>query len=159
LIEWRVTSKEAAMPEGLLDDIHHEDCLALLRFGELGRIAVNVDEVPVIVPVNYRLVEAAHLTWIAVRTRPGNFLDRDREPVAFEIDHVDHRTHEGWSVLVRGMLMRVDQEAAGFGELFDPLPWVVAERDRWLVIEPFTITGRRLHVREHEHTTPTLFFR
>ena len=147
------------MADGVLDEIHHEDCLALLRFGALGRIAVNIDEVPVIVPVNYRLVETAHLTWLAVRTRPGNFLDQERAPAAFEIDHVDHTTHEGWSVLVRGMLLRVDPEAADFGNLFDPTPWVVAERDRWLVIEPFSITGRRLHVRAHEQTAPTPFLR
>ena len=143
---------------GMLDDISYAHCLELLRYGELGRIALDVDGVPVIVPVNYRLVETAHRTWIAVRTRPGNVLDRDRTPVAFEIDHVDHRSHEGWSVLVRGMLLRVDREAAAFDLLFDPCPWIVTERDRWLVIEPFSVTGRRLQVRDVEESPTTLFF-
>jgi nitroimidazol reductase NimA-like FMN-containing flavoprotein (pyridoxamine 5'-phosphate oxidase superfamily) len=151
-----MTAQEAAMHDGLLDELDHEDCVELLRLGNLGRIALDVDEVPVIVPVNYRLVETAHRTWVAVRTRPENLLDRDRVPVAFEIDHVDHQAHEGWSVLVRGILLRVDHRAAGFAELFDPMPWVAAERDRWLVIEPFSITGRRLHVRGDE-PTPTRF--
>ena len=146
------------MSESMLDEISYPDCLALLRFGELGRIALDVDGVPVIMPVNYRLVETAHATWIAVRTRPGNLLDRDRAPVAFEIDHVDHRTHEGWSVMVRGLLMRVDREAAAFDVLFDPNPWIVAERDRWLVIEPFSVTGRRLRVRDVDEPSTTLFF-
>jgi nitroimidazol reductase NimA-like FMN-containing flavoprotein (pyridoxamine 5'-phosphate oxidase superfamily) len=145
--------------DGTLDEITHEDCLELLRFGELGRIALDVDGVPAIVPVNYRLVETAHLTWIAIRTRPGNLLDRDRVPVAFEIDHVDHRTQEGWSVLVRGMLLRVDTEAASFSQLFDPNPWIVSDRDRWLVIEPFATSGRRLHVVESDLPRATLFFR
>ena len=147
------------MTHGFLDEIHRDDCLDLLRYGELGRIALAVDDAPVIVPVNYRLVETSNLTWIAVRTRPGNLLDRERVPVAFEIDHVDHALREGWSVLVQGILLRVDQDAAAFAELFDPRPWIVDERDRWLVIEPFSVTGRRLHVRETHHPRPTLFFR
>jgi hypothetical protein len=154
-----MTMNEAAMHDGLLDALHLEECLELLRFGNLGRIALDVTDAPVIVPVNHRLVETAHRTWIAVRIRPENILDRDRVPVAFEIDHVDHRTHEGWSVLVRGVLLRVDHRAAGFAELFDPMPWVATARDRWLVIEPFSITGRRLHVRGDEPTPPTLFLR
>lgn len=146
------------MADGALDEISHDDCLELLRYGDVGRVAVNVDDAPVIIPVNYRLVETAHRTWIAVRTRPGNLLDQDRVAVAFEIDHVDHRREEGWSVLVRGMLLRVDHEAAAFGALFDPDPWIQTERDRWLVIEPFSVTGRRLRVSIDATRTPTLFF-
>jgi nitroimidazol reductase NimA-like FMN-containing flavoprotein (pyridoxamine 5'-phosphate oxidase superfamily) len=141
-----------------LDEIRHEDCLALLRYGELGRLAVESDGGPVIYPVNYRLVETSGPTWIAVRTRPGNRLDRDRVPAAFEIDHVDHHRKEGWSVLVRGMLLRVDADAAGFRTLFDPHPWLIEERDRWLVLEPFAVTGRRLHVGAAEDPPAPIFF-
>lgn len=147
------------MADGFLDEIHRDDCIDLLRYGELGRIALIVDDAPVIVPVNYRLVETSNVTWVAVRTRPGNLLDRERVPVAFEIDHVDHGSREGWSVLVQGILLRLDQHAAGFADLFDPRPWIVDQRDRWLVVEPFSVTGRRLHVREAHHPAPTLFFR
>jgi hypothetical protein len=63
---------------------------------------------------------------------------------AFEIDGVDRVRHEGWSVLVRGTLMHVDPNAGDLRERFDPEPWLLAERDAWLVIEPFSITGRRL---------------
>jgi hypothetical protein len=48
------------------------------------------------------------------------------------------------SVLVRGTLQRIDPEAADFGEHFDPAPWAPGERDVWMAIEPFFITGRRL---------------
>jgi nitroimidazol reductase NimA-like FMN-containing flavoprotein (pyridoxamine 5'-phosphate oxidase superfamily) len=142
-----------------LDEITHHDCMELLRFGDLGRIAVEIDGGPVIVPVNYRLVEPPGRTWIALRTRPGNLLDRNRVPAGFEIDHVDQVQHEGWSVLVRGTLLRVDPDAAGFRSLFDPRPWVTDERDRWLVIEPFSITGRRLRTHQPDRPIPALFFR
>jgi uncharacterized protein len=134
-----------AVTEVHFDEIDYGDCLELLRFGELGRVAVVIDGFPLIVPVNYRLVEGPGGVWIALRTRPGNFVDRDRAPVAFEVDHVDRAKREGWSVLVRGTLQRVDPEAADFRLRFDPEPWVPDARDRWLVIEPFSVTGRRLH--------------
>ena len=63
--------------------------------------------------------------------------------VAFEIDEIDADRHEGWSVLVRGTLGRLDPDAAGLRERFDPGSWL-AGRESWLVVEPFAITGRRL---------------
>jgi hypothetical protein len=140
------------MAGALLDDIALEECLSLLRAGEVGRIAVVIDEFPVVLPVNYRLVETAGRegaarTWIALRTRPGNVIERASMNVAFEIDAIDARTHQGWSVLVRGTLHHVDPDAADFRERFDPEPWLTTERDAWLVIEPFATTGRRLRAK------------
>jgi len=130
------------MPGAELQEIGYEECLALLRTRSVGRIAV-VDDGPIVVPVSYRLVETSGPTWIALRTRPGNVLDRVHAKVAFEIDDVDVSHGEGWSVLVQGTLLGVDADAAEFRERFDPQPWL-ADRDRWLVIEPFAVTGRRL---------------
>lgn len=82
---------------------------------------------------------------VAVRTRPGNVIERGGLQVAFEIDEIDPLRQDGWSVLVRGTLHHVDPEAAGFKDRFDPHPWLVADRDAWLVIAPFSVSGRRLH--------------
>ena len=30
-------------------------------------------------------------------------------------------------------------------EHFDSEPWLLADRDAWLIIEPLVVTGRRLH--------------
>jgi nitroimidazol reductase NimA-like FMN-containing flavoprotein (pyridoxamine 5'-phosphate oxidase superfamily) len=135
-----------------LEELSLEECLRLLREQSVGRIAVvpGVDESPIVVPVNYRVVEPSGLRWIALRTRPGNVIDRAPMNVAFEIDSLNLLEHEGSSVLVRGMLHHVDPDAADFRERFDPEPWLVAERDSWLAIEPFAITGRRLHTAEGE---------
>lgn len=51
-------------------------------------------------------------------------------------------------MLVRGTLQHIDADAAGFRERFDAVPWLMIERDAWLVIEPFAITGRELHPSE-----------
>ncbi len=133
--------------QSFLEELPFDTCVTLLRTESVGRIAVvpDVDQPPVIVPVNYRLVETSGLQWLALRTRPGNVIDRASTNVAFEIDGVDHVGRQGWSVLVRGMLHRLDPDAAAFRERFDPEPWIVAGRDHWLAVEPFTITGRRLH--------------
>jgi nitroimidazol reductase NimA-like FMN-containing flavoprotein (pyridoxamine 5'-phosphate oxidase superfamily) len=133
-----------------LEELPLDTCLLLLRERSVGRIAVVVDGGPIVLPVNYRLVESGGPTWVALRTRPGNVLDHTPMRVAFEIDEIDPVHQEGWSVLVRGTLLHVDPDAADFRERFDPQPWIVAERDAWLVIEPFAITGRRLHAAERE---------
>ena len=137
-----------------LDELSLEECLRLLRASTLGRVAFSVDDWPVVFPVNYRLVEIHERTWIAMRTRPGNVIDRAPLNVAFQIDGIDPAHHQGWSVLVRGTQQRVDPDAADFRERFDPQPWILAERDAWLVIEPFAITGRRLQAAEPEWAFP-----
>ena len=71
-------------------------------------------------------------------------------PAAFEIDSADEAHRQGWSVLVRGTLQHVDPDAADFRQQFDPAPWIQEDREAWLVIEPFAITGRRLHATEKE---------
>jgi nitroimidazol reductase NimA-like FMN-containing flavoprotein (pyridoxamine 5'-phosphate oxidase superfamily) len=131
-------------PEAWLEELGHEACLHCLRGEGVGRIALVLNEFPLILPVNYRLVETPRATWIALRTRPASPIDRAGMKVAFEIDGIDPLRREGWSVLVRGMLQPVDPDAAAFREHFDSNPWL-GERDAWYVIEPFSVTGRRLH--------------
>ena len=142
------------MSESGFEDLSLDACLQLLRAGHVGRIAFTVDEFPVVFPVNYRLVETSAPPWIALRTRPGNVIDRAPLATAFEIDGIDEEHGRGWSVLVRGTLEHIDPDAAGFRERFDPEPWLVTERDSWLAIAPFAITGRRVHAAEEAWTFP-----
>jgi nitroimidazol reductase NimA-like FMN-containing flavoprotein (pyridoxamine 5'-phosphate oxidase superfamily) len=133
-----------------LERLAIDECLALLRANAVGRIAFVVDDFPVVVPVNYRLVEASGHVWLAMRTRPDSVIDQAPMNVAFEVDGVDPVHREGWSVLARGTLHHVDPDAEDFGEHFELEPWIQAERDAWLIIDPFAITGRRLHGAELE---------
>ena len=133
------------MSEAWLERLAIDGCLALLRANTIGRIAFVVDDFPVIVPVNYRLVETGGHAWLAMRTRPDSVIDRAPMNVAFEVDGVDPVHRQGWSVLARGTLHHVDPDAEDFGENFDLEPWIQAERDSWLIIDPFAITGRYLH--------------
>lgn len=130
-------------------ELTYEECLDRLGAHRVGRIAVSVGTHPLIFPVNYRVVTdidggtLRRLVWIALRTRPGNVIDTAARFVSFEIDEVDPAQRQGWSVLVTGLLHRVDEAAAEFGDRFNPEPWL-AERDEWLVIEPTRVTGRRI---------------
>jgi nitroimidazol reductase NimA-like FMN-containing flavoprotein (pyridoxamine 5'-phosphate oxidase superfamily) len=132
-----------------LEELPYEVCLMRLREQSVGRLGIVVDEHPVVIPVNYRLVETSALTWVAIRTRPGNVVDRASMKAAFEIDGIDRTNKQGWSVLVRGMLQSVDPDAADFRERFDSAPWL-SDRDAWFVIEPFSITGREIHATGEE---------
>lgn len=138
------------MDDARLEELPIEDCLRLLGQRSVGRVAVVVDGSPIVLPVNYRLVKTSGLTWVALRTRPGGVIEQAAMNVAFEIDDIDPVHHQGWSVLVRGTLHHVDPDAADFRERFDPEPWILADRDAWLVIEPFAISGRKLHPAEVE---------
>jgi nitroimidazol reductase NimA-like FMN-containing flavoprotein (pyridoxamine 5'-phosphate oxidase superfamily) len=110
---------------------------------DVGRVAVMSDEFPVVLPVNYRLVETDRLPWVALRSRPGNVVDQAGSAVAFEVDQFDEVKRRGWSVLVQGMLHHVNRR--GFRTRFDSHPWLEEGRDAWLVIEPVGVTGRVLH--------------
>ncbi len=49
-----------------------------------------------------------------------------------------------------GTLLHVDPDASQFRERFDSEPWLAAVRDLWLVIEPFSISGRELYAGDQE---------
>lgn len=132
------------MPDTMLEALSYDECLEHLRAGTVGRLAVVLNDFPVVVPVNYRMMETLDLTWIALRARSGGFIDHAAMPAALEIDAVDAGRREGWSVLARGTLHHVDPDSADFRERFDSQPWVAEDRDAWMVIQPFWISGRRL---------------
>jgi hypothetical protein len=142
--------EESDMTDPWLEELSYEECLVLLRSHTVGRLAVVADDIPVVLPINYRLVETMGRTWVAVRTRPGDVLDQAPAAAAFEIDDIEVVEHGGQSVLVRGQLNRIDETVPTIRELFDSEPWITHDRDAWLIIEPFTITGRRLNPASHE---------
>jgi len=133
------------MTDAWLEELSLEECLGYLRENVVGRIAVVINDFPVVLPVNYRLVETSRVPWIALRTRPGSVIARAPMHAGFEIDGVDRAQRRGWSVLARGTLHHVDPDADNFRAQFDPEPWTPSDPDSWLVIQPFAITGRRLH--------------
>jgi hypothetical protein len=132
------------MTDGRLEPLSEQTCLRRLREGSMGRIAFMVDDDPLILPVNYRLVEPSSGALLAVRTRPGTPIEQAPSSVALEIDSIDPVHHEGWSVLVRGELLHATPTSPQFRKLYDPKSWF-AESGSWLLVDPWSITGRELH--------------
>ncbi len=133
------------MPRRMLEELTWDECFALVAEESVGRL-VYVDELgPAAVPVNYAL--AGHD--IVFRSESGSKIralpDHD---VAFEVDHIDHTDHSGWSVLLRGDSEEVDYEQLpGIFQRIDgdvPLPWKKGIHKIWVVIRPKTVTGRSL---------------
>ena len=135
--------------EGVLEELSSAECLQLLGRRGVGRVGVVIDDYPVVVPVNYRVVDADPGVVVVVRTQPGSVIDRALN-VGFEVDGIDAAHRTGWSVLVRGLLSHIDDaDVALIGDEIDPEPWV-ADRHSWLVVRPTAITGRRLRSTEVE---------
>ncbi|MGW0886542.1 helix-turn-helix domain-containing protein [Streptomyces sp. NPDC002671] len=121
------------------------ECQVLLGTHGVGRLAVPTATGPVIVPVNYSVVDDG----IVFRTAPGSTPSLAAgQHVAFEVDRIDDAFSQGWSVLVRGHAAAVTdpREQQQFNEQAYSAPWAGGERDVWVRIEPDTVTGRRITV-------------
>lgn len=88
--------------------VSREASLTLLRTTTVGRVAVTVDGVPHVVPVNYRVLGESIVFRSGTGTKLGTaVLGR---PMSFQVDRVDEATGTGWSVLVSGTSRVVDDE-------------------------------------------------
>lgn len=117
--------------------------LLSVHLPHVGRVALPAEGGPLILPVNYRVVDGC----VVFRTAPGSKLaaaTREMD-VAFEADAVDQAWEEGWSVLVRGRAVEVTDpdELARLHRL--PLrPWAGGQRPHYIKILPSQISGRRI---------------
>jgi hypothetical protein len=125
-----------------LRDLAREDSLALLETVPIGRVGLSIDALPVILPVNFILVD----NWVVFRTVPGTKLDAAmaRSVAAFEAD--DHAVDGswGWSVLVRGYAhdMRDGGAIAGI-ETLHAWAFPRGEANHVVGIETTMVSGRR----------------
>lgn len=134
---------EGATDRNGLEVLSEEECLALLATAILGRVSITAGGLPVILPVNFLLVDRT----VVFRSTAGTKLDAATrgDVVAFQADSFDASAHAGWSVNVIGV-------ARDFGSVhgqlqFDPtlIPrWAPPGDERIVGINAEIITGRRL---------------
>lgn len=143
-------AQPAPQAEPGLEEISEEECLALLGGKSVGRLVVVHDGAPTAIPVNYVLDGRT----VAVRTDPGTTLDwATLGRVAFEIDEIDEKHHQGWSVLVQGVGRDVTEGVDAWSERLrshELEPWAGGERRHWIAIAAPQITGRRIRRRAGE---------
>ena len=121
------------------------ECEQLLARTTVGRVGISIGALPVVLPVNYAMLDGD----VVVRTGAGTKLDAALAGavVAFEVDHVDPIYHEGWSVLVQGRATEIADPADIERARALPLrPWAPGTRDRFIRIPAEVISGRRIAV-------------
>ena len=157
--------RDRALEDSKVTKAHHalrqipeDECLRLLGGATLGRVALSIGALPVVLPVNFILDDGD----VVLRTSSGSKLDAAlaEAVVAFEVDEYDPVYHAGWSVLLTGRATVITEP----GELDRlrqlPLrPWAAGERDNYVRIARQTLSGRRIgdavmHVRHFSHPLP-----
>jgi len=128
---------------GRVRELTRTECFELLASARLGRVAVTDDRGPVVFPVNFVLDRHT----VVFRTEAGTKLHAASRgsQVCFEADGADVAARTGWSVIVRGEITEVTEEAelARLREL--PLGvWAAGPRNHYVRILPAVLTGRRI---------------
>ncbi|MFF7334509.1 pyridoxamine 5'-phosphate oxidase family protein [Streptomyces sp. NPDC008150] len=148
-----LTGADADLPPGpgkaghapRFTELSRTECGDLLSSHGVGRLAITTEHGPVIVPVNYSVIDGTIVFRTARDATPALAAGA---PVAFEVDRIDDAFAEGWSVLARGHGRRVSDpvEANLLAARAYSLPWAGGGRDTWVRIEPYEVTGRRIEV-------------
>lgn len=130
-------------PRPVLTHLSEEECWDRLGTHGVGRIALPVHPGPAVLPVNYAVESGT----ILYRTAPdGSAAAATGAAVSFQVDRLDDRLGQGWSVLVTGTAERIE-DAATIRELTDrhlTRPWAGGKRPLWIRIQPQTLSGRRI---------------
>jgi uncharacterized protein len=126
-----------------LEMLSEPEALALLATVPLGRLVYSDRALPFVAPVSFILDGADIVIRTGRRSNlatngPGNI-------VAFQVDDIAVSTGSGWTVVVTGRLQLIHDtfEIARLSELkFQS--WAPAVSDRYLLLRPELITGRRI---------------
>ena len=128
-----------------LQPLAPEECQRLLAERSIGRVGISVGALPVVLPVNYALLDGD----VVVRTGEGTKLDAALAGavVAFEVDQVDPIYHQGWSVLLQGRATVIaDPDDIDRARRLPLRAWAPGIRDRYIRIPIEIISGRRIGV-------------
>jgi nitroimidazol reductase NimA-like FMN-containing flavoprotein (pyridoxamine 5'-phosphate oxidase superfamily) len=110
----------------------------------LGRLGVVVDGVPLVLPMQFVLDGET----VVLQTNQGaKVLHVPLTSVSFEVDQVDWEQGVGWSVIIQGLgediSTAIDERSEAL-RLLAIHSWAPPPADRWLMIIPRVITGRRV---------------
>ena len=122
--------------------ISRAQCVELLQSHSVGRVAWQSADGPEILPVNYVWYDDS----VVFRTAPNGLLAGLvwATDVAFEIDELNSRRREGWSVVMHGRTQAVgkSEQLAQLMAGSDVVPWASGERNVFVKITPAKVTGR-----------------
>jgi nitroimidazol reductase NimA-like FMN-containing flavoprotein (pyridoxamine 5'-phosphate oxidase superfamily) len=126
-----------------LEVLDRQECLQLLGTATIGRVGVSFGALPVVLPINFRLVGDR----IVFLTGVGTKLDAAtcNAVVAFEVDEIDTISHAGWSVVVTGEAREVTDgdELAALRSANIPR-WAPVGDGRVVALSTTMVSGRRI---------------
>jgi nitroimidazol reductase NimA-like FMN-containing flavoprotein (pyridoxamine 5'-phosphate oxidase superfamily) len=134
----------------IVEELTEAESLRLIEQAEVGRIGFSGRFGPTVIPVNFKVVNGA----VVFRTEEDSALAGDLRTgipgadymVAFEVDEMDAATKSGWSVMVRGGVHYVDDQATRAELLQAGIEsWAGGEKGLFLKVTPSLVTGRRIH--------------
>lgn len=124
------------------EGLARQECLRLLAARPVGRVAIVVDETPMIFPVSHHVLDAETIAFCSddvseVADATGGV------PMSLEVDGIDD-AGQLWSVAVSGVGREVadESEVARLRQL-GLQPAGAGSKQRWIEIRPETISGRR----------------
>jgi uncharacterized protein len=138
-----MTRKDVPAAAGSMRELTQAECYQRLGAADVGRVALCTEHGPTIIPVNY-MVDGES---IIVRTAPYTTLaDHALGLMAFEVDQLEPALKFGWSVLVVGRAMPVEDvdestELRSSGRL---ATWAPGARNLFIRLTPRQVTGREI---------------
>ncbi len=129
-----------------LHTLSKQECTELLAQIPVGRVALTLNALPVIFPVNYRLIGES----VVFGAMAGSSLSRatDGSIAAFQADSFDETNRSGWTVMAVGRALDVgDAETIGRLDLEAelPEPWALGESaERYFRISLDRVSGHRI---------------
>jgi nitroimidazol reductase NimA-like FMN-containing flavoprotein (pyridoxamine 5'-phosphate oxidase superfamily) len=130
----------------LLKEMSYDDCRRRLAEESVGRVGLCTPAGPQIIPVNYIVDGDA----IVFRTVPYGVLGSYARgtQLAFEVDHLDHATSAGWSVVATGRSSVVEEheDLMRYRDV-GPQPWAGGSRFMYVRLPWRTLSGRIVGVR------------
>ncbi|MEW1612961.1 MULTISPECIES: pyridoxamine 5'-phosphate oxidase family protein [unclassified Streptomyces] len=120
-------------------------CWTLLGDHGVGRVALTGGDGPVVLPVNYQVLDGRVMFSTGDRSPLAAAADAE---IAFETDHIDDAFSKGWSVLLVGTVRVVadEEDARRLRETAYSTPWAGEGRERVMILTPRRTTGRRIVV-------------
>lgn len=128
--------------EEVFRELGYDECLSLLAQVPVGRVAITVHALPVVLPVNYALMGHD----IVFKTSAGTKLAAATagSVVAFEADNYEEAGPSGWSVLVQGRAEEITDPAELSAAKSLQLDSLVLDGavDHFVRIHPTRLSGR-----------------
>ncbi|MGD0944923.1 MAG: pyridoxamine 5'-phosphate oxidase family protein [Acidimicrobiales bacterium] len=128
----------------VFEELDPEDCLELLREEPVGRVALTAHALPVVLPVNFAVLDG-DIVWRSAQGTKLNEASADLV-VAFEADHYEPDRRQGWSVMVQGLAhVMTDVDELNRARDLPLESWTLeGAADRYVCLVPNIVRGMRI---------------